>query len=277
VPDLQGEDSRPREYAKASVEGVYDVLRGGHRNLRVDEAVADPLEHAFPGTGAQMIEERAFTMRAVAWAADHGTRQFIVADAGMPAPAGLNVHERAQAARPGSVTAYASAHPYAAVWTRALLAEGDPLVASIEASVSDPDQVFGDPGVTGLIDFGEPVCVVASMVLHFAAPPLARRMLRGLADPLAAGSSVVVSAWTSCKQEQGAEFGRLFAIRPIHRHSEVGIARWMTDAGLRIEPKPRDRHSGVVDARLWPHQAWAAGQLPGRPAERIVVAVGERE
>ena len=51
----------------------------------------------------------------------------------------------------------------------------------------------------------------------------------------------------------------------------------MKAAGLGIEPKPSDRHPGVVDARLWPHQAWAAGQLPGRPAERIVVAVGVRE
>ena len=275
MSDLQG-DSRPWESAP-SVQGVYDALRGGRRNFRVDQAVAAAVERAFPGTGAQMLEERAFTMRAVAWAAGRGTRQFIVVDAGMPAPAGMNVHETAQAARPGAVTVYASEHPYAAVWTRALLAEGHPLVASIEASVGAPDRVFGDPGLTGLIDFGEPVCVVAPMVLHFASPSLAQRMLRGLAAPLSAGSTVVVSAWTRCEPEQSAEFDRLFAVRPILRHSETSIARWMTAAGLGIEPKPRDRHPGVVDARLWPHQVWAAGQLPGRPAERIVVSVGVRE
>jgi hypothetical protein len=40
---------------------------------------------------------------------------------------------------------------------------------------------------------------------------------------------------------------------------------------------PRDRHPGVVEARLWPQQVWAAGELPGRPAGRIIVAVGVRE
>lgn len=276
VPDVQGDHSRPREHTP-TIQGVYDALRGGHRSLRADRKTAAALERAFPGTGDQMLEERAFTARAVAWAADRGIGQFIIADAGMPAPAGLNAHETAQAARPGAVTVYASADPYTAVWNRALLAEGDPLVASVEESISAPARVLGDPGLTSLIDLADPVCVVVPMALHFARPPRARLMLRGLAAPLAVGSTVAVSAWTCCEPEQDAEFDRLFAVRPIWRHSETSIARWMTTSGLRIEPKPRDRHPGVVDARLWPHQVWAAGQLPGRSAERIVVTVGVRE
>jgi hypothetical protein len=276
VPELQGGHSLPRETVP-TVQGVYDVLRGGARHRLADEDAAAGLEKAFPCTGARLLEERAFTARVVTWAAHRGVRQFIIAAAGTPAPAGQNAHDAAQAAQPGAVTVYASADPFAAAWNRALLAKDDPLVGTVEANVSDPSRVLGDPGLTSLIDLADPVCVVVPMALHFARPPRARLMLRGLAAPLAAGSIVAVSAWTRCEPKQGPEFDRLFAVRPILRHSETSIARWMTDAGLRIEPKPRDRHSGVVDARLWPHQAWAAGQLPGRPAERIVVAVGERE
>jgi hypothetical protein len=276
VPDLQGDHLHPYESAP-SVQGIYDALRGGYHNLAAERKTATALEEAFPGTGARMLEERAFTARAVTWAADHGVRQFIIAGAGTPAPAGQNAHEAARAVQPGAVTVYAPTDPYTAAWNRALLAEGDPLVAAVETSVSAPARVLGDPGLMSLIDLADPVCVVVPMALHFARPPRAQLMLRELAAPLAAGSTVAVSAWTFCEPEQAAEFDRLFAARPIRRHPETSIARWMTAAGLRIEPKPRDRHPGVVDARLWPHQAWAAGQLPGRPAERIVVAVGVRD
>ena len=238
VPDLQDDDLREWISRKASVEGVYDALRGGHRNLRADKDTAVALERAFPDTGERMLEERAFTARAVAWAAGRGIRQFVVAGAGIPAPAGLNAHDAARSVRPDAVTVYASADPYAVAWTQGLLAEGDPLIASVQASVSVPAQVYGDPGLTGLIDFADPVCVVAPMVLHFAPPPLARRMLRGLATPLAPGSAVAVSAWSSCEPEQAAEFDRLFAIQPIWRHSEASIARWMTASGCGSSPGP---------------------------------------
>jgi len=273
------ERRRSRYPSSPSVQGVYDALRGGHRHLGADKETEDALEQAFPGTGARMVEERDFTLRAVAWAADRGVRQFIVAGAGIAGPPGRNAHDPAQARQPGAVTVYASGDGdgYAAVWNRWFLAEGDPLVAVVEASAGDPARLYDDPGVTGLVDFADPVCVVVPMILHFARPPVARAMLRGLAAPLAQGSVVAISAWASCEPEQGAEFDRLFAVRPIRRHSETSIARWMTAAGLRIEPEPGARHPGVVDARLWPHQAWAADQLRDRPAERIAVAVGVRE
>ena len=266
-----------RQEPSPSVQGVCDALRGGHRHLDLDYKTAAALERAFPGTGDRMLEEQAFTARAVTWAADRGIRQFIIAGAGRPAPAGQNPHETAQAAQPGAVTVYAADDPYTAVWNRTVIAEGDPLAVSVEASVTDPARIFGDPGLTSLIDLADPVCVVVPMVLHFARAPQARRILRGLTTPLAAGSTVAVSAWTRCEPEQGAEFDRLFAVRPVWRHSEASIARWMTAAELGIEPKPRGRHPGVVDARLWPHRVWAADELPARPAERIVVAVGVRD
>ena len=269
MPDLQGGHSLPRETVP-TVQGVYDVLRGGRRHRRADEDAAARLTKAFPGTGTRLLEERAFTSRVVTWAAHRGVRQFIIAAAGAPALAGQNAHDAVQAVQPGAVTVYASGDPFAAAWNQALLAEADPLVGAVEANISAPDQVLRDPGLTSLIDLANSVCVVVPMALHFARPPRARLMLRGLAAPLAAGSTVAVSAWTCCEPEQGPEFDCLFAVRPIWRHSETSIARWMTAAGLGIEPQPGDRrHSGVVDARLWPHRVWAAGSyLAGRAHRR---------
>jgi hypothetical protein len=194
----------------------------------------------------------------------------------MPAAPGHNLHEAAQAARPGSVTVYASANLYAAAWTRALLAEDDPLVASVQAEVRCPSDILGLPGVTAMIDFGEQACVVAPMVLHFSEPDAAQVMISGIAKQLTAGSVVAVSAWARTDPAQADEFDRLFG-HSMWRHGAADIARWMTVAGLRIVPEPRGSRSGVVEARLWPDYVWADGELPRRLAGRIVVAVGVRE
>jgi hypothetical protein len=259
-----------------SVQGVYDALRGGHRNLGADRNAATALEKAFPGTGERMLEERDFKARAVTWAADSGLRQFIVAGAGMPGPAAQNVHEAARAAVPGAVTVYASADPYAAAWNRALLAENDPLVEAVDASVLSPAGIFGHPAVKKLIDLGAPACVVVPMVLHFFAPADAGLILREIAAPLAPGSVVAVSAWAGGDPARAGEFSRLFAVGRVWRHEAADLAGWMSAAGLRIVPEPRDGHPGVVDARLWPEKVWAAGKLPGGLPGRVQVAVGVR-
>lgn len=261
--------------SRASVQGIYDALRGGHRHRRADEDTADALEKAFPGTAERMVQERDFRTTVAGWAASQGTRQVIVAAAGMPAPRGQNVHEAARAVRPDSVTVYSNGNRYAAAWSRALLAEGDPLVAAVEASARFPRRIYRNPAVSEMIDFAEPVCVIAPMVLHLVPPAYARLMLSGLAGPLAAGSAVAVSAWAGGDPRQAEEFSRLFGYR-IWRHAPADMARWMTAAGLRIVPQPRGCHPGVVEARLWPHLVWAAGELPERALGQIVVAVGVR-
>src|SRR5450756_113223 len=228
-----------KETGRPSVQGVYDALRGGRRNLAADRDAAAALENAFPGTGERMLEEQDFTVRAVTWAAGSGISQFIVAGAGMPGPAAQNVHEAARAAVPGAVTVYASADPYAAAWNRALLAEDDPLVEAVDASVLSPAGIFGHPSVKELIDLAEPACVVVPMVLHFFAPADARLILRELAAPLAPGSVVAVSAWAGGDPTRAGEFERMFAVCRIWSHEAAGLAGWMSAAGLRIVPQPR--------------------------------------
>lgn len=267
------EHDHSQDRDRLSVQGVYDALRGGRRHRRADEDAADALERAFTGTALRMLEERDFRRGVAGWAGARGIRQFIVAGAAMPAPRGLNLHEAAREASPDSVTVYAYGDRYAAAWGRALLAEGDPLVAAVEASVRSPRRVYDDPAVREMIDFAEPVCVVAPMVLHLMPAPRARLVLSGLAGPLAPGSVVAVSAWTGGDPERAREFARLFGHR-VWRHSPADIERWMTAAGLGLEPEPRGGHPGVVDARLWPHLAWAAAELPDRALGRVVVAVG---
>ena len=211
----------PHSYdAAPSVQGVYDALRGGRRHLAAEGDAAAALEAAFPGTGDRMIEERDFTARAVAWAAGRGTRQFVALGAGMPAAAGRNVHEAARAVQPGAVTVYASADPYTAAWNRALLAEGDPLIAAVEANASAPGRLLGQPRADG-DDRLRGACVRG----RADGSPLRPAAYRP-ADA-AAGSPARwrrEAAWP-CRRGQAAsrseadEFDRLFAVRPIWRHS----------------------------------------------------------
>lgn len=273
---------RPRSQGPGSpspsIQGVYDALRGGRRHLATEGETAAALERAFTGTGERMLEEQEFTGRAVTWAAWRGISQVVVAGAGMPAPPGKNLHEVARAVRPGAVTVYACANPYAAARTRAILAQGDPLVATVEVEVQArcPSEILGLPEVTAMIDFGKPVCVVVPMVLHLSDPDAAQVMISGIAKELAAGSVVAVSAWAGGTDPAEAEkFARLFG-HPIWRHCSTDIPRWMTAAGLRISPAPREPHPRAPEARLWPDQVWAAGEL-GRSPGRIIVAVGVRE
>jgi hypothetical protein len=260
---------------RPSVQGIYDALRGGHRNLDADWEAATALEREFPGTAAQMLEEQSFTMRAVAWAAERGVRQFIV-NAGMPAPAGRNPHEAARAVRPDAVTVYACGDPYAAAWSRALLAEGDPLVAAVEAHARIPGDILGNPVVGKLIDFAEPVCLALPMLLHFVPPSVATLMLSGITWPLTTGSAVVVSTWADGGRDRAARLEAVFG-RQVWPHAPAAVAQWMKSAGLRIVPGPGGSGTGVVEARLWPRLVWADEDLADRPAGRIIVAVGVRE
>ena len=86
----------PQPSGLPTVQGLYDVLRSGHRNLEPDRESADAITAVYPDIGGCLRKEHGFASRAVTWAAQRGVGQYIVAAAGMPAPQGLNVHEIAR-------------------------------------------------------------------------------------------------------------------------------------------------------------------------------------
>ncbi|MFI6393458.1 SAM-dependent methyltransferase [Nonomuraea sp. NPDC050540] len=143
---------------------VYDYLLGGKDNLAVDRAVADKLLALAPDTRLVARASRAFLARAVHHMAQRGVRQFI--DLGTGIPTSPSVHEVARRTNPACRVVYVDYDPVVRLHAEVLLASA-PGVAGILADARDPDAIFADPHVSGLIDFEQPVGVLMVGLLHF--------------------------------------------------------------------------------------------------------------
>jgi len=80
-------------------------------------------------------------------------------------PTADNVHQVAQRADSGAKVVYVDNDPIVLAHGRAMLAEDDQTVV-VRADIRRPAQILSDQAVRGLIDFGRPVAVIASAVLH---------------------------------------------------------------------------------------------------------------
>lgn len=259
-----------RQPGRPAITGVYDALRGGHRHLEPARRLAGEIEARFPGTGDLFADERAFTRRAVTWAAGGGIRQYVVAGAGMPGAEGQNVHDVARRVIPGAAVAYVSADPYAIAYGRALLAGGTPGIAAVQADLRWPYAVMTHPGLTGLIDHGEASCVVLPLILHFAAPGQAPLIVRRFADWLAPGSCMIVSLLIPDESAEAAELMDLFGrAGTMYRHTAADVGGWLENEETRMELAAPE----VVPVQAWPSGGWAAGQLARRPVAYAAGAV----
>ena len=107
------------------------------------------------------------------------------------------MHEVARQVAPGARVVYVDHDPVVLAHSRALLATDDG-VAAVKADFRDPAEVLGDPGLTRLIDFAEPVAVLFLSVLHFIGDEEhPGQIVAGFRDRLPAGGYLVLSAITS--------------------------------------------------------------------------------
>ncbi|NUR90588.1 MAG: SAM-dependent methyltransferase [Nonomuraea sp.] len=143
---------------------VYDYLLGGKDHVAVDRAVAEKLLAVAPDARAVARANRRFQIEAVRHLAREGVRQFI--DLGTGIPTSPSIHETVRAENPACRVIYVDHDPVVRLHAEVLLAD-QPGVASIQADLRRPADVLGDPHVTGLIDFDQPVCVLMVAVLHF--------------------------------------------------------------------------------------------------------------
>jgi hypothetical protein len=143
---------------------VYSYWLGGKDHFPAGRAEAACLLEIYPPLRDLVRENRAFVIRAVAWAAEQGMGQFIDLGAGLPAsPA---VHQAARDVLPAARVAYVDTDPVVLSHARALLAQDDGVTA-VDADLRDPDAVLADPELRAVIDPAEPVCVILAAVLHF--------------------------------------------------------------------------------------------------------------
>ena len=186
-------------------------------------------------------QNRAFTARAVNWAAARNITQFIHAGPGA---------QRLDALPAGARGVWVTSDPAAAAYARAFLKQaGNPEgIGVVLADGGDPGAVWDAPGVREVIDLGRPVCVVLAFVLALRPPEEAAAAVAGYAQRLTPGSAVAVTCgwnpggtiWQRVRGEWAAR-----AYGDLHNHDPQVIRGWLEDAGLVVAAP------GVRLAREW--------------------------
>ncbi|QBJ93433.1 hypothetical protein D0Z67_26245 [Streptomyces seoulensis] len=147
-----------------SVSRMYDYYLGGSHNFEVDREAARKAMEFLPGLPKIMQANRAFLRRAVRFAAEQGIDQYL--DVGSGIPTFGNVHEIAQAARPGARVVYVDHDPVAVAHSQAVLA-GNEDAGVVAADLRKPREILTSPEVARLIDLDRPVALLLVAVLHF--------------------------------------------------------------------------------------------------------------
>jgi hypothetical protein len=150
-----------------SVARIYDYLLGGSHNFAPDRAMADKLLVVQPNVADIARRNRAFLRRAVVFMVAAGVRQFL--DLGSGIPTAGNVHEIAQHAASGSRVVYVDYEGVAVAHSKLLLAE-NPDAAVVQCDVTRPDDVLSHDETRRLIDFSQPVGVLAVTIGHYLPP-----------------------------------------------------------------------------------------------------------
>ena len=175
-----------------SIARTYDYLLGGKDNYPADREIGEIFIKKFPGAVQIALDNRACLVRAVTFiAGELGIGQFI--DLGSGLPTADNVHQVAQRANPAARVAYIDNDPIVLAHGRAMLAEDEQTIV-VRADIRQPAQILADPVIRGLIDFGRPVAVIASAVLHHLRDEEdPRGAIRAMRDAVPAGSCLFVS------------------------------------------------------------------------------------
>ncbi|HET6860589.1 MAG TPA: SAM-dependent methyltransferase [Streptomyces sp.] len=241
-----------------SVSRIYDYYLGGSHNFEVDREAARKAMEFMPGLPKIMQANRAFMRRAVRFAADQGVTQFL--DIGSGIPTFGNVHEVAQDTSPEAKVAYVDHDPVAVAHSEAVLAGNDRAVIAA-ADLRKPQEILGDPKITGLLDLEKPVALLLVAVLHFIEdadePHAAVATLR---DALAPGSIVILTHASYegiplTEEQAGGTVGVYKNIKnPLVMRPRDAVTRFFDGFEL-VEP-------GLVSMPLWRPEVPVAQEDP---------------
>jgi len=171
-------------------------------------------------------------------------RQFLDLGSGLPT-AGAT-HEIARAVDPGVRVAYVDNEAVAASHGRLLLAD-TPHTLMVSADLTAPAEVVNHPQITELLDWDEPIAVLALAVLHFV-PELATAtaILEGYRTATAPDSLLVFSHVTADHDpDQAAQAAEVYqrSTNPVHTRTHHQLTAMLAAFDL-AEP-------GLVDATRW--------------------------
>ena len=181
--------------------GVYDYALGGSANTPADRALAEHARQAMPHIFLAAWANRGFLQRCVKHlVTELGIRQFIDLGAGFPTQG--NTHEVVAEHRSDGRVVYVDVDPRVVRRSNEIVAGLDG-VATILADIRQPDEILGHPELQRLIDFTQPVAVLAVAVTHFisdADDPWG--IIARYVDATVPGSYLALSAVTGDRQEE---------------------------------------------------------------------------
>jgi hypothetical protein len=171
---------------------VYDFWLGGKDNFEADRVAAEQILLHLPGQRRSALENRRFLRRTVRFlAGEAGIDQFL--DIGVGLPTQGAVHEVAHELVPWSRVAYVDYDPVVVSHGSALLAAPNQSVV-VREDLRRPRELLANPVIREHLDFGRPVAVMLTAILHFVSeeddPDAITAVLR---DSLAPGSYLVIS------------------------------------------------------------------------------------
>jgi hypothetical protein len=230
---------------RANPARVYDYWLGGTHNFLADQDVGRAVAAVQPTVREVIQANRAFLGRAVRFLAEAGIRQFLDIGSGIPTQG--NVHEIAQRTAPASRVVYADIDLVAVAHSEAILA-GNENATVIAADLREPEKILAHDNTRRLIDFGQPVGLLLSAVLHFITDDEDPwRITRTLRDALVPGSYLLVSHAFGEEEQALAQAGEKVYNRSvstdIHFRSRADILRFFDGFEL-VEP-------GLVRSPQW--------------------------
>ncbi len=246
---------------------VYDYFLGGKDNFAADRELAQKILGVLPDTAGVCRDNREFLRRSVRFlAAEAGVRQFLDIGSGLPSMG--NVHEVAQEVAPGARVAYVDYDPVVLSHARALLANGQDVVA-VEGDLRSPGALLASERVRQLLDFSQPAAVLLVAVLHFVTD--ADRpydAVRTLVDALAPGSYLVLTHSTpDAVADDVTE-----AMKDVYSNASAQVAPRAFEDVARFFDGLEMVDPGLVDVRLWRPGPRPAGT--SRPQGRSLIYGG---
>ncbi len=236
-----GDQDRPAiDTSRPNIARVYDYWLDGKENFAVDRDVAARMLEHDPELRQRVRDNREFVTGVARRAAERGIVQFIDLGAGLPTHP--SVHQAARAVQPGARALYVDNDPVVLSHARALLANGAGLAVA-DADLRDPAAVFADPGLGGVIDLTQPVCVILAAVAHFLPAAQAGELTARFMQPLAAGSWLAISFAHFTDEELLARLYALHTTAPFQNHGQAELASFL--GGLDLIPP------GIAEVRRW--------------------------
>lgn len=207
-----------------SIARTYDYLLGGKDHYPADREVGEIFIQRFPGAVQIALDNRGCLVRAVDYMTSKlGIGQFL--DLGSGLPTADNVHQVAERANSEVRVVYVDNDPIVLAHGRALLAENDRTTV-LSADIRQPEQVLDAAETKSLIDFDQPVGIIASAILHHLTneeDPLG--VIQTFRDAVPAGSCLFVSHFRTLGDPDSAALEEVMI-------EAFGRGTWRTDAEI---------------------------------------------